>query len=807
MIDKNSDNLPSKQIARPTSQLDIDCSRILRRHWPILLICVLVGWGAAATYYLVIPPTYESQADLLLMPKDPNLAARGLESNRDVNSTLSDDLLATHMMLVQSTSIVKDALKNSKLDKLPSLLEAMSDDDRSTTEYVIRKLYVSRGGVGKAKNAQVLKVSMRHNNAEDTHKVVSAIVNEFRTFIDKKYTDVNQSAALLIEKAQGQLKLELEVAESDFRGFRENAPLLWNGDKSTNIYRTEYEQIESSLTDLRMQRTELDSRLKMVESQLKSIASNGGGDIQKLALVDEKSAERIKIFLEIYAGKAESQLFQSQQPERLEAARGEYEGLLRLKSRLQSLIADFGEEQTEVRALRSEIKTIEDFIKQRTPRLQISSNEEVLTAGGLVNAYVSLLHHDLEVLQDRERLLVESSHKAESEAKALVRYELEGEMLRLSVDRQKVLFDATVDRLREINLAKDYGGFVNELIKEPEIGEEVWPKGSICGLIGTLGGLLLGCLSVCVLELRNRSLRTVEDIEEVSKVSNVSLVPMLTIHKESKSRREIAASGSQISPVVVTQHFVQSREAEVFRGLRTALMFKIGLDDMRVIAVTSPTSGDGKSTVLSNLAVSLAQAGRRVLLIDADMRRPTIAKIFGVTNNIGLADLLTGKDTLFNSVSPSECGNLDLLVAGTLPSNPSELLASAAFVKMIDLARTEYDLVLVDSPPVLAVADPCVIAPIVDAMLVVLRLNANSRTELQRTIHLLTEVKANVVGTVVNASKLESADTGKIDQYGYGYGTYGTKSDPYTLPRSTTVRKPIVVQREPKVPENKVRYK
>ncbi len=150
-----------------------------------------------------------------------------------------------------------------------------------------------------------------------------AVVQEFQNFINEKYKDVNVQAAKLIDDGAAKLASELNKAEEDYRTFREEAPLLWNGEKSTNIYQTEYEQIESMLTDLRMQRSELDSRLTLVQSQLAQIKEEGGNDIEKLALVDEKSAERIRIFLEIYGGKAESQLFQAQQPERLEAALAE----------------------------------------------------------------------------------------------------------------------------------------------------------------------------------------------------------------------------------------------------------------------------------------------------------------------------------------------------------------------------------------------------------------------------------------------------------------------------------------------------
>ena len=765
----------------PESAFEIDPVRLILRHLPLLVSCVFVGWIIAGVYFLLIPPTYESEADLLLMPKNPAMASGTLQSSQDINTTLSEDLLSTHLMLVQSPTIVKAALEKDGLTELPSLVESMNSKDRTTTDYVIRKLYVSKGGDGKAKKAQVLKIAMRHGNAEDAYKVVDAIVKEFRLFIDKKYADVNQSAAELIDKAQVQLKSDLELAEKEFKQFQENAPLLWNGDKGTNIYRTEFEQIESTLTDLRIERSQLGSRLKMVEEQLEKINASSGSDMQKLALIDGDNSERIRMFLELFAGRAESQQFQSRQPERLEAARSEYVGLLTLKAKMKAMVLEFGEEQPEVKALKEQIDTVESFLTSKADGLKISGGEEILTPKMLVDAYLSLLKNDMNALADRERLLIAQSKEAEQNAKSLVQWELQGESFQLAVDRQKMLFDATVDRLREINLAKDFGGFVNELIKEPELGEEVWPKLSICGALGTLGGMALGLSLALFLELTNKSLRTVKDVETVSGVPNVALIPSLASIKDVKTRRAIAKSGSKISSALCCYHNPGTVETEIFRGLRTTMFFKSASDDYRLVCATSPRAGDGKSTVISNLAISMAQAGKRILLIDADLRRPNISKLFGANNAHGLSDLLQGRCSLFDSIISSECERLDLLLAGNFSANPSELLSSRKLSEIFEQAKNEYDFVLVDCPPVLAVSDPCIVASHADAALLVIRLNPYSRSEIETSVEKLKEVNGNLLGTIVNASDLESSDGRKLDKSGagYGYSAYGAHSDSY----------------------------
>ncbi len=357
------------------TDVDWDFLKLARYYWPVAVACVLLSWAASVAYYLKTPPVYESEAEILLMPKDPALATRGVDGTHDVNATVSSDLLATHIMLIKSPAIVQAALEKRDLLQLPSLVKAMRVTDTSPSDVVLRNLTVTRGGKGETENAQVLTVALEHKNAEDAQKIVDAIIDEFRQFIDKKFADVNETAAELISKAQSQLKSDLEVAENEYRDFSTQAPILVGNEQSTNIYRAEFEQIETELTDLRMARTEKVSRLRLVEEQYKKITEAGGSAFDKLALIGDESAERIKVFLEVLAGRQDSMTFMALQPERAEVARGEYEELLKLKARLKSLVEDFGPEHAEVRNIRGQIDTVEKFIDSRSERCE-SRNEK-----------------------------------------------------------------------------------------------------------------------------------------------------------------------------------------------------------------------------------------------------------------------------------------------------------------------------------------------------------------------------------------------------------------------------------------------
>lgn len=773
----NGDGFAAPRPARQFSIREIGLWEIVGRRWVTILLCLVACWALSVVYFVLARPKYESTAELLIIRKDPKLAASGVDASRESESAVSEDLLATHMQIVRSQKILNESLAKGQLFDLPSVTEQLRED-KTAADYVAENLYVTRGGDGQARDAHVLKIAFRHTSAADAKSILDAVVERYKEFLSEKFADVNKEAAELIVQAQGELKTELEKAEEEFRKFRETAPLLWEGDQSTNVHKVEYEQIQNSIAELHLQLSDGRARLQIVEAALQRIDERNGSDLERLALIDEKSAERVGIFVTIYQGDSQTAEFQATQPERLEAARSEYEALLALRAKEKTLLQDFGSEHPDVRATQMQIELMSAFLGDKWKGLEVSKHQtELLNPRKLVEAYVQLLRNDIVSLEHRETELTKDATKAEEAAKGMVKYEMEGERLRDQVTRQQELYDAIVDRLREINLAKDYGGFINEVIQTADVGKEVWPKLPICLALGTLVGLVVGAAGAGMGELKNRGFRNPEEIESCLGVPVISHVPQMGGKKDRKLLADIERSGSAVDPMVYTFHQPRSREAEMFRSLRTSLFFRTSEAGHKILAISSPHQGDGKSTVTANLAVSIAQANRRVLLVCCDLRRPNIHNFFGANSEVGLTDVLAGSVEPWDVVRPTEADNLWLMPSGNSPPNPAELLASTAFREFLELARTRYDYVLLDCPPLLAVADPCIVAPAVDAVMLVLRVTSNSRPAAERAKQMLDDVEANVLGTVINAwdQSRRSGYTGAgygDASYGYAYG-YG----------------------------------
>ncbi len=209
--------------------------------------------------------------------------------------------------------------------------------------------------------------------------------------------------------------------------------------------------------------------------------------------------------------------------------------------------------------------------------------------------------------------------------------------------------------------------------------------------------------------------------------------------------------------------------AEAYRVLRTNLQF-MGLDKpLQAVAITSATPSEGKSLTCANLAAAFAQAGQRVLLVDADLRRPTQAKLFGLNRRAwgGLTTVLAGTQELAEAVQETPVPGLSLLASGPIPPNPAEMLGAQRMTDLLEKMKAQWDLVIVDTPPVLAVADASILAPRLDGVILVVRAGQVSYPQAKRAKEALDAVKARMLGTVVDGVQSQGRD-GYYYYYYYG---------------------------------------
>ena len=280
------------------------------------------------------------------------------------------------------------------------------------------------------------------------------------------------------------------------------------------------------------------------------------------------------------------------------------------------------------------------------------------------------------------------------------------------------------------------------------------PKPAQDALLGLSAGLLLGLGAAFLRDSLDDALTSKEAAERLGGAPVLALVPMVTSWKK-RERPVLAASAEPTSPV-----------AEAYRSLRTSVQFARQAHEIRTLLVTSPAAAEGKTSTVANLGAVFAQAGERVVLVSCDLRRPRLGQFFGVDERTGLTTVLLGQKTLEQVLQPVrgyDC--LWLLAAGPVPPNPAELLNGSHARELFETLQENFDLVLVDSPPVLPVTDAMVLSQYADGTLLVVAAGQTRRAELQRAAERFTQAKAPVTGVVLN-------EVTKLSGYGYGYG-YG----------------------------------
>lgn len=218
--------------------------------------------------------------------------------------------------------------------------------------------------------------------------------------------------------------------------------------------------------------------------------------------------------------------------------------------------------------------------------------------------------------------------------------------------------------------------------------------------------------------------------------------------------------------VFVVENEPKSPVSEAYRTLRTNIQFSSFDNELKSILVTSSGPAEGKSTTIGNIAFAMAQAGKKVLLIDCDLRKPSIHKKFSISNKVGLSDYLVG-EAAYEEVVVKYKDNLNIIPSGTIPPNPAEMISSNKMKAFVEKCKEDYDCVLVDAPPVIAATDAQILSTFIDGVLLVVASAQTDKDAAVKAKELLLNVKANIIGVVLTKAKSKSGYG-----YGYGYGYY-----------------------------------
>ncbi len=746
-------------LASASEESVLDVLSIVRRQRWLIVFFTILGVALGVLYTSRAQVWYESQAKVLINQKNAGLAGTPSEM-------VEEDVLANHMEILRSRRIVESALTKDGLMDLPSIQTFLGEAD-DAADYVIDRLELVKGGDGGAKDARSLQIAFAHVDPTDSQVVLESVLVEYQKFIQDQLAGVMSKANELVNKAKDEVEGELRQAEAEYVAARKAAPLLFQGEGSSNVYQDKYRRLEEELLSLQIEEAAVKTRLDGVVNALETMKDNTSSaeQLDKLALIDSDSLERLGLFAGLQLNASRSTEFQAAQPARIAEAQTQYKHMLDLMSEKQRLSSIFGEGHPKVQDIEDEIILVRNFLEEQKTETGsgMGISDDPLNPETLLRAYVGFLKHDLAAFSERRKELQILSADAEAQAKTLIDFELQDQVLKSKIARQEELFDGIVHQVRDMDTASGLNGYIYELLETPRLGIKVWPRLPLCILGGLMLGLIAGLSIAVANDLRDGRFRSAAELDQAIDLPMLGRIGKLN------------SIGQGIKGLIATE---LSPDAEALRMGRTLLLPDIRSGKLKTIGMTSAMQGDGKSTVTSNLAVSASQVGLRVLVIDADLRRPSQHRYFSVDITGGITDIVEGRLQWKDAVKTTDAENVSIITAGSSTNTPAELLQSAAFDELLKAASDEYDLVMIDLPPVLAVSDPLIVAPKVGGLVIVVRASTARRDEVLNMIRRLQSTGGELVGCVLNIF-------GSGKNFSIEGGYYGYYESSYTRPKST----------------------
>jgi capsular exopolysaccharide synthesis family protein len=416
-----------------------------------------------------------------------------------------------------------------------------------------------------------------------------------------------------------------------------------------------------------------------------------------------------------------------------------------------------------------------------------------------LQAQIDQLSREIDTEQSRLELQAKETYLAakatedkteqELEAKKAEVYKQGGDQVSLTLlqrayDQDRALYEGLEQRLATAKIESGLDATEVDQVDRalPPADPTLRPKPTII-LTSTLFFLLGGVVIAFILESLDSGLHNIQEIEEIMMMPSLAIVPKA---KRTSSEQVAAMSTVQRNVNVLTQP--KSQFTEAFRSLRTSLLLSTAGHPPKFILFTSATPSEGKTTTASNLACILAQGAVRVLLIDADLRRPNVHHRFGLTGKLGLTTVLAGTSTLEEALQRvPEMPNLDILPSGPVPPFPSEMLSSESMRTLLQRLGEQYSHIVIDSPPILSVTDGVILGRVVDAVVLVIRHGKSNKNIMRRARDLLARSGAPVAGLVLNAVDLNSPEY--YGYYGYSGYSYGNvDADSWDTQSSPTVK-------------------
>jgi polysaccharide biosynthesis transport protein len=713
-----------------------------KRRWTVLAILLFV-FTTVLIATLKETPLYQAKALIEIEKEDPNI------------DNVTNTFLETQYKVLESESLSRRVIRDLSLDQLrefnpprhwwslarlkaspsPASLHVPPGTPAPDSDAVYNalKTFEDRLDVEPLKQSRLVEVTFESQDSVLSARIVNSLASNY---IDQNLElrwDAAQKASEWLSQQLVGVKAKLEKSEDEMQEYaRENGLLFLESEKGTteNIVDARLRELQTALTEAEANRFQKESLYRLIQA----------GDYGALPDVFDNH-EMQELTLRLSDMQAQRALLDS----------------------------TFSPDYPKLKQLQSQIDQAQQTLDRERARGAAYIQDEYLAA------------------VRRENLLQQAFAQAQHDANDIAEKSVQYNILKREVDTNRELYDGLLDRLKQAGVAaglKESNIRIVDAAVPPK--KPAKPRVALNLSLGLLVGLALGIGCAFLEEHFDNSLKTSEDIERIMQLPALAIIPSvesLNGHKDrANGHRHLpptdtlglgAGAPSNGASVPAQWYRIDdlapkySALTEAFRGLRTSVLLSAAEQPPRSLLVSSAQPGEGKTTVSTNLAISLAQLGQRVLLIDGDLRRPSVHRAFRIRDSLGVVSYLTGQPDWRPAVVKTTLPGLEVLVAGPVPPNPAELLSSDRMRKLIQEALEEYKFVVVDSPPLLNVADSRILATLVEGVVLVVKGGETPRELVRRAQACASEVGARLIGAVLNNVDMHREEYSYYRSYSY----------------------------------------
>jgi polysaccharide biosynthesis transport protein len=712
--------------------------RIVRKRKFIVLVIAVILGIFSTTFAILSAPAPIYSTECMIEIKRERLV-EGIYS-KTIAFEDTDDI-ETQLAVIKSYAVFEKVAEHMGL--IPRSLPSKTDTQMKTHVIATIEGLQSKVEVSRVKYSSVLNIKVTDHSAVFAQKLANTVALVYREIHGEQQTKRAKETLRYIDEQMKEVRARLRDAEDRFNRFSKDNELI-SIDLQSETLLKQTKEIQGELAKLGEEKAELDVLLKRLREFIKNPA--GGGH----------NFDSIKA------------------NNRYQSANDTLIGLL-LKR--ETLLKDFTPKHPEVVAISNEIsetaRKMEFMLELQLKGLERKQEDS---------------SKELEKIDQKTKALLD---KKLEYGRLKREVELYTEMTTLLERKNQEALIRRSEKPEEVNIVKP------ALLPTSAVNP---PRTAATGAMGVIIGVVLGLIIAFVVETFDTSLGAIEDVEQTLGIAVLGVIPHVDLRVIQENIRERHPARAQEHAlkqgVNLISHFVpKSMMAESFRALRTNIHFKDTDKKMKALAITSTSPQEGKTLIALNLAITMAQSGLKTLLVGSDLRKPMLARVFGVTSSPGLSDILLGNyewretvrgvtDVVMGEISLDEImltpgfDNFFFISGGAVPPNPADLIDSQRIDQFIEEAREEYDMILFDTAPILSAVDPAILGTKVDGVLLVYRIGTVPKGLLKRAITQLSQVKANVIGVILNGMRPEVSpdfEDYKHYKYYYSYGEDGKK--------------------------------